>query len=84
MASPTGGLPGSSAFLLVYVKDVDDVVARAVKGGAELQRSPRDQLYGDRDSFIIDPFGHGWTIATHVEDVEPAELMRRMAEMQRV
>jgi PhnB protein len=55
-----------------------------VKRGAQLQRSPQDQLYGDRDSYIIDPFGHGWTIATHVEDVEPTELMRRMAEMQRV
>jgi PhnB protein len=81
---PTGGLPGSPAFLFVYVEDVDDVVARAVKRGAQLQRSPQDQLYGDRDSYIVDPFGHGWTIATHVEDVEPDELMRRMAEMQRV
>ncbi len=68
----------------VYVEDVDDVVARAMKRGAELQRSPQDQLYGDRDSYIIDPFGHGWTIATHVEDVEPTELMRRIAAMQRV
>ena len=80
----TGGLPGSAAFLFVYFEDVDDVVARAVKCGAQPQRSPQDQLYGDRDSYIIDPFGHGWTIATHVEDVEPTELMRRMAEMQRV
>jgi PhnB protein len=81
-APPPGGLPGSPAFLFVYVEDVDDVVARAVKLGAQLQRSPQDQFYGDRDSYLIDPFGHGWTIATHVEDVEPAELMRRMAEMQ--
>lgn len=83
-APPPGGLPGSPAFLFVYVEDVDDVVARAVKLGAQLQRSPQDQFYGDRDSYLVDPFGHGWTIATHVEDVEPAELMRRMAEMQGV
>lgn len=83
-APPPGGLPGSPAFLLVYVEDGDDVVARAVKLGTQLQRFPQDQFYGDRDSYIIDPFCHGWTIATHVEDVEPAELMRRMAGMQGV
>jgi PhnB protein len=60
------------------------VVARAVKLGAQLQRPPQDQFYGDRDGYIIDPFGHGWTVATHVEDVDPAEMMRRMSEMQGV
>ena len=83
-APPPDRLPGSPAFLYVYVEDVDDVVARAVKLGAQLQRPPQDQFYGDREGYIIDPFGHGWTIATHVEDVEPVELMRRMAEMQGV
>ena len=63
---------------------MDDVVARAVKRGAQLHRPPQDQFYGDRDRYIIDPFGHGWTIATHVEDVEPVELMRRMADMRGV
>ena len=59
----------------------------AVQGGddaLELQRSPQDQFYGDRDGCIIDPFGHGRTISTHVEDVEPAEMTRRMAEMKGV
>jgi PhnB protein len=37
---------------------------------------------GDRDGYIIDPFGHGWTVATHFEDVAPEELMRRMEELQ--
>jgi PhnB protein len=83
-APQPGGLAGSPAFLYVYVEDVDDVVARAVKLGAQLQRPPQDQFYGDRDGYIVDPFGHGWTVSTHVEDVEPAELMRRMAEMQGV
>ena len=58
------------------------MVARAVKLGATLQRPPEDQFYGDRDGYIVDPFGHGWTVATHVEDVAPEELMRRMEEMQ--
>jgi PhnB protein len=83
-APPTDGLAGSPAFLYIYVEDVDAVVARAVKLGAQLQRPPQDQFYGERDGYIVDPFGHGWIIATHVEDVEPVEMMRRMAEMQGV
>jgi PhnB protein len=79
---PAGGLPGSPSFLFVYVEDVDAVVARAVELGATLKRAPEDQFYGDRDGYVIDPFGHGWTIATHVEDVAPDELGRRLAAMQ--
>jgi PhnB protein len=81
-APPPGGGAGSPSFLFIYVENVDAVVARAVEFGATLQRPPEDQFYGDRDGYIIDPFGHGWTIATHVEDVEPQEMMRRMTELQ--
>jgi len=81
-APPPGGLPGTPCFQFIYVEDVDAVVALAVKNGATLQRAPETQFYGDRDGYIVDPFGHGWTIASHVEDVAPEELMRRMAEMQ--
>lgn len=81
-APPPGGLPGSPAFLFIYVEDVDAVVARAVELGATLRRSPQDQFYGDRDGYLVDPFGHGWTVATHVEDVAPEEMARRMAELQ--
>jgi PhnB protein len=80
-APPPGGLHGSPAFLYVYVEDVDAVIARAVELGATLQRAARDQFYGDRDGHIIDPFGHGWTVASHVEDVQPEEMMRRMTEL---
>ncbi len=80
-APPPGGLPGSPVFQFIYVDDVDAVVARAVKLGATLQRAPEDQFYGDRDAFIIDPFGHGWTVASHIEDVSAEELARRMAQM---
>ena len=79
---PPGGLPGSPVFQFIYVDDVDAVVARAVELGATLKRPPQDQFYGDRDGFIVDPFGHGWTVASHVEDVAPDELARRMAAMQ--
>lgn len=80
-APPGGGLPGTPVFQFVYVADVDAVVARAVELGATLKRAPESQFYGDRDAFIIDPFGHGWTIATHEEDVDSEELDRRMAAM---
>ena len=83
-APPASGLPGTPVFQFIYVADVDAVVARAVELGATLKRAPQDQFYGDRDGYIVDPFGHGWTVASHVEDVEPAEMMRRMAEMQGV
>src|SRR4030095_11381185 len=82
-APPTAGAAGSPSFLFIYVEDVDDAVARAVKLGATLKRSPQNQFYGDRDGYIVDPFGHGWTIATHVEDVDPEEMGRRMAELQK-
>ena len=78
-APPVGGLPGTPAFQFIYVEDVDAVVARAVERGATLKRAPENQFYGDRDGFIIDPFGHGWTVASHVEDVPPEEMSRRMA-----
>jgi PhnB protein len=80
-APPHDGLPGSPAFLFIYVEDVDAVIAQAVELGATLQRAAQDQFYGDRDGYIIDPFGHGWTVASHVEDVPPEEMMRRMAEL---
>lgn len=58
------------------------MIDRAVKLGAKLQRPTQNQFYGDRDGYIVDPFGHGWVIATHVEDVQPDEMMRRMAAFQ--
>jgi PhnB protein len=81
-APPPGGVDGSPTSLFIYVEDVDAVLERAVKLGATLRRPPEDQFYGDRDGFIVDPFGHGWTIATHVEDVAPDEMMRRLTELQ--
>jgi PhnB protein len=80
-APPPGGLPGSPASLFIYVEDADAVIDHAAKLGATVQRPAQDQFYGDRDGHIIDPFGHGWTVASHVEDVAPDEMMRRMAEL---
>ena len=80
-APPPGGLPGSPVSLFIYVEDADAVIARAAELGATVQRPAVNQFYGDRDGHIIDPFGHGWTVASHVEDVTPDEMMRRMAEL---
>jgi|SRR6266851_2469832 len=80
-APPAGGLPGTPVFQFIYVEDVDATVARAAELGAIVRRAPENQFYGDRDGFIIDPFGHGWTVATHVEDVSGEEMGRRMAEL---
>jgi PhnB protein len=71
-----GGTPVS---LLLYTEDVDAVVGRAVAHGATLVRPIQNQFYGDRTGTIVDPFGHQWTIATHVEDVAPEELAARAA-----
>jgi len=80
-APPAGGLPGSPVFQFIYVTDVDATAARAVELGATLQRPPQDQFYGDRDGHVIDPFGHGWVIASHVEDVSEEEMGRRLTEL---
>jgi PhnB protein len=80
-APPPGGLAGFPAYLFIYVQDVDAVIARAAELGAAVQRPAQNQFYGDRDGYIIDPFGHGWTVASHVEDVTPEELTRRMTGM---
>lgn len=78
-APPAGGLAGTPVFQFIYVEDVDAVVAHAVELGATLHRAPENQFYGDRDAFIVDPFGHSWTVASHVEDVSAEEMGRRMA-----
>ena len=70
---------GSPISLLVYVEDVDALVARAVAAGAKLVRPVANQFYGDRTGGIDDPFGYHWYIAMHVEDVPPDELKRRAA-----
>jgi PhnB protein len=63
----------------VYVKDVDDVFDRALQAGATVLRPIQDQFYGDRSGTLEDPFGHRWSVATHIEDVPPEELAARAA-----
>lgn len=72
---------GSPVILHVYVDDVDAVFQRAAAAGARIDRPVQDQFYGDRMGSFTDPFGHAWSVATHVEDVSPEEIERRAAAM---
>jgi PhnB protein len=77
-ASTIGTSPVS---LYVYLPDVDRVIRQAVVEGAKILKPVEDQFYGDRSGFIQDPFGHFWSVATHVEDVSPKELEERMKKL---
>ena len=72
--APTPGM----ASVMIYLPDVAAVVQRAVAAGARVERPVADQFYGDRQGVIIDPFGHRWYIATHIEEVSLEEAKRRM------
>lgn len=71
---------GATSSLMIYVEDSDAVFARAMEAGAIQERPVETQFYGDRSGTLIDPFGHRWTVSTHVEDVSDEEIQRRMAE----
>ena len=71
-------LGGVTSGLAMYVADCDAVFNRAVEAGGKLRRPLTNQFYGDRSGTVEDPFGQVWTISTHVEDVPPDELRRRM------
>jgi PhnB protein len=74
-------LGGTPAGLMIYVDDCDAVFDRAVAAGATVMKPLANQFYGDRSGTVIDPFGHAWTVATHVEDVAPEEMQKRMDAM---
>ena len=72
---------GSPCSIMFYADDVDEVFKRAVAAGAKTEMPPADMFWGDRMGNIVDPFGHKWAIATHKEDVSPAEMEKRMSAM---
>jgi PhnB protein len=74
---PPNELGGTSASVFLYVEDVDAVVKRAVDTGATITMEIADQFWGDRFGSVTDPFGHQWSIATHVEDLSPEEIEER-------
>ena len=69
---------GSTAGFVIYGPDCDAAFARAVAAGATVEKPVADQFWGDRMGTVRDPFGHKWTLGTHVEDVAPEELAERM------
>jgi PhnB protein len=77
---PPKELGGTSASVFMYVEDVDAVVKQAVEAGATITMEVADQFWGDRFGSVQDPFGHSWSIATHVEDVPPEEMAERAKE----
>jgi PhnB protein len=74
-------LGGTSVSLMLYVENSDALTEQAVAAGATIVRPIQNQFYGDRSATLTDPFGHQWTIATHIEDVSPEEIDRRLAAM---
>jgi PhnB protein len=74
---PPNELGGTSVSVFLYVEDVDAVVKQAVDAGATVTMEVADQFWGDRFGSVKDPFGHLWSIATHVEDVPPEEMAER-------
>ena len=72
-------LGGTPVGIMIYVDDVDTMYNQAIEQGGTEVKPLQDQFYGDRSGTLRDPFGHVWTVATHVEDVTPEELQKRAA-----
>jgi PhnB protein len=83
MGEPAGALPPMPGCLHLYVVDTDALYHLALQAGATSVREPTNQFYGDRMACVQDPAGNQWWIATHVEDIPPAEMARRAAAQSR-
>ena len=74
-------LKGSPVTLHLYVEDVDAVVEQAVRAGAKITMPVDDMFWGDRYGRLEDPFGHQWSVATHIREVSPEEMKQAMEQM---
>lgn len=74
-------LKGSSVTIHLYVEDADAVFERAVAAGAKVKMAMADMFWGDRYGMLEDPFGHSWSVATHVRDMSPEEIQKAMENM---
>ena len=70
-------LGGTAVSLMIYVDDVDTIYPQAIAAGGKEMRPLQNQFYGDRSGTLTDPFGHVWTISTHVEDLSEEEVAKR-------
>lgn len=78
-------LQGTSVGLVIYVPDADATFQRALDAGATVKQPLENKFYGDRAGTLVDPFGHQWSLMTHIEDVEQEEMQRRMkAELEKM
>ena len=80
MLSPKS-LTGSPVIIHLFVEDVDAFVARAVDAGAKVTMPVADMFWGDRYGTLEDPFGHRWSVATHIRDMSPHEMEQAMAKL---
>ena len=71
-------LQGTAVTLHRYVEDCDAAIKKAVDAGATIMMPPADTFWGDRYGIVIDPFGHRWSIATHLKDMTPEEIQTAM------
>jgi PhnB protein len=74
---PPTQIGGTAVTLFLYVEDADAVFKQAVDAGASSEMEPDNMFWGDRFGSVVDPYGHSWAIATHVEDVPPEEIEER-------
>lgn len=74
-------LGGTSVTIHLHVENADETIRRAVSAGAEIEREPKDEFYGERSGCVRDPFGHRWNIGHSIEEVPEAEMQRRYTEL---
>jgi len=78
LADTSPEYPPSRMNAYLYVPDVDATYKKALAAGCQSKREPANQFYGDRVATVVDRWGNTWSIGTHVEDVSPEEMERRM------
>lgn len=80
LSDATPQFPATTMAIHLYVENVDEMYEQSIREGASSQMPPTNQMYGDRDSYVKDPFGNNWYIATHIETVTEEEIAQRYAE----
>ena len=72
-------LGGSPVGMCIYVDNVDEFFKQALEAGGKVvgDMDVKDQFYGDRSGTLMDPFGHKWTIATHINDIPFSEMQKQ-------
>jgi uncharacterized glyoxalase superfamily protein PhnB len=73
-------LGGTACGLMIYCENVDQLFERATKAGATVVMPPADMFWGDRYCLVMDPFGHKWSLGTHIKDLTPAEMAKGQAD----